>query len=67
MSECKLFKRNGGPYGTIFATFSCRHRQKCSVSFSSCEVSHNGETIHVLFILDTNWTQVLHLQLDWLA
>jgi len=23
---------NGGPYGTIFATFCCRHRQKCSVS-----------------------------------
>ena len=23
---------SGGPYGTIFATFSCHHRQKCSVS-----------------------------------
>ena len=23
MTECKSQKRNGGPYGTIFATFSC--------------------------------------------
>ena len=37
MSECKSLKRNGGPYGTIFATFSCHHRQKCSVSCNSCE------------------------------
>ena len=39
------FVLNGGAYGTIFATFSCHHRQKCSVSCNSCEVSHNGETI----------------------
>jgi hypothetical protein len=26
----------GSPYGTLFATFSCRHRQKCSVSCNSC-------------------------------
>src|SRR5690349_21388469 len=28
---------SGGAYGTIFATFSCHHRQKCSVSCNSCE------------------------------
>ena len=37
MNSGKLFKRTGGPYGTIFATFSCHPRQKCSVSSSSCE------------------------------
>ena len=26
----------GSPYGTLFATFWCRHRQKCSTSSSSC-------------------------------
>src|SRR5215213_427607 len=30
------WKASGGPYGTIFATFSCRHRQKCSVSCNGC-------------------------------
>jgi hypothetical protein len=34
--KCKSLKRSGGPYWTIFATFSCRHRQKCSVSCNSC-------------------------------
>jgi len=36
---CYYFQRpssyRGGPYGTIFATFCCRHRQKCSVSCNS--------------------------------
>jgi hypothetical protein len=36
-SPCKLLKGIGGPYWTIFATFSCRQRQKCSVSCNSCE------------------------------
>ena len=30
-------ERDGGPYGTIFATFSCHQRQKCSVSCNACE------------------------------
>jgi hypothetical protein len=29
--ECSACSR-GGPYGTLFATFSCHHRQKCLVS-----------------------------------
>lgn len=31
-------ERGDSPYGTIFATFSCRHRQKCSVSCNSYEL-----------------------------
>jgi site-specific DNA recombinase len=30
------FVLSGGAYGTIFATFFCHHRQKCSVSCNSC-------------------------------
>jgi hypothetical protein len=33
----RLNEKSGGAYGTIFATFSYHHRQKCSVSSSSCE------------------------------
>src|SRR6185369_15384677 len=33
----RLTEKSGGAYGTIFATFSCRQRQKCSVSCNSCE------------------------------
>jgi hypothetical protein len=46
-------KGSGGPYGTIFATFSCHHRQKYSVSCSSCKVSHNGETIDRTWVCES--------------
>jgi len=49
----KLSRMDGGPYGTIFATFSSRHRQKCSVSCSSCEVSHNGEPIDCAWVCES--------------
>jgi hypothetical protein len=52
LSKCKSLKRNGGAYGTIFATFSYHHQQKCSVSCNSCEASLNGDTIDRT---STNW------------
>ena len=52
MNAGKLLNLYGGPYGTIFATFSCHHLQKCSVSSSSCEVSHNGEKIDRTWVVN---------------
>jgi len=36
-SVCKLLIFIMAEHTTIFATFSCHHRQKCSVSCNSCE------------------------------
>ena len=45
-SGCAVsYAKNGGAYGTIFATCSCRHRQKYSVSCSSCEKRFSRQVV----------------------
>jgi hypothetical protein len=42
-SLARLTGKSGGAYGTIFATFSSHHRQKCSVSCNRCERRSNPQ------------------------
>lgn len=51
----------GGPHGTIFATFSCHHRQKCSVSCNNSNRSQckPGGGFLATFIANLRGTKLL--------
>jgi len=40
-----LHQSRGSPYGTLFATFSCHHPRKCSVSCNGCVHLRSGRSV----------------------